>query len=74
MNKEEFDKRFSQAFSDAIHSTDLSAMVLQELKKSGDEHGKISSENLATAVLFLSLQINKKVIQSVLSEFFQIDQ
>ncbi len=74
MSKDEFDKRFSQTFSDAMRSMNFPELIQQELKKSANENGKISYEDLASSILLLSIQINKKVMQSVLSDFLQIDQ
>ncbi len=74
MSKDEFDKRFSQTFSDAMRSVDFPELIQQELNKNANGNGKISYEDLASTILLLSIQINKKVMQSVLSDFLQIDQ
>lgn len=74
MTKQEFDKKFSNAYKNVLQSSEYKTLIEQKLESEASECNKISYETLATVVLSLSIKLNKEIMYSVLSEFLEPDE
>lgn len=74
MTKQEFDKKFSNAYKNVLQSSEYKTLIKQKLESEASKCNKISYEELATVVLSLSVELNKKIMYSVLSELLEPDE
>ena len=73
MTKSEFDIKFDECYSSFLHRIVETDLIAKRLKELSDGKNRISSEELVSSVLILSLELNAALLRSVLQDSLKFD-
>lgn len=73
MTKKDFENIISNGYETALSKFTDKEYIFTFLSEYADENQKISSENLAAALILMATEISRSMISSVLQEVLELD-
>lgn len=74
MTRSEFDAKFNERYKESLLSLTDTDSLKARLKKEAKENNKISSDALFSEAIMLSIEVNKKLLHSVLTDVLEFDE
>lgn len=74
MTRSEFDAKFNEKFKESLLSLTDADSLKARLEKASNGDNKISNVALFSEALLLSIEVNKKLLHSVLTDVLEFDE
>ena len=74
MTRSEFDAKFNEKYKESLLSLTDADSLKARLEKVSKGNNKISNEALFSEAILLSIEVNKKLLHSVLTDVLEFDE
>ena len=74
MTRSEFDAKFNERYKESLLSLTDADSLKARLEKVSKGNSKISNEALFSEAIMLSIEVNKKLLHSVLTDILEFDE
>lgn len=74
MTRNEFNSKFNETYKESLLSLANPDSLKARLEKASNGNNKISNEDLFSEAIILSIEVNKKILHSVLTDVLEFDE
>lgn len=74
MTRSEFDAKFNEKYKESLLTLTDADSLKARLEKVSNGNNKISNESLFSEAILLSIEVNKKLLHSVLIDVLEFDE
>lgn len=74
MTRSEFDAKFNEKYKESLLALTDADSLKARLEKVSNGNNKISNESLFSEAILLSIEVNKKLLHSVLIDVLEFDE